>query len=165
MTPIDYAQQPLRKYATFSGRARRAEYWWYILGLVVAYIVAMIIDNLLGLSGMVGGVYGPAAMIVALGTLVPSLAVAVRRLHDTNRSGWWMLLVIVPYVIMGVSFGMAAGSDDPMGALASAGLVSILALIGGIVLLIFLVLEGTKGDNRFGPDPKADERSGAVAAE
>lgn len=163
MTPIDYAMTPLRKYADFSGRARRAEYWWYVLGITIVSIVAMILDSLLGMSGMVAGMYGPLTLLVLLGTLIPSLAVAVRRLHDTNRSGWWMLILVVPYLIMGIMIGMSAGAGDPMAGLATAGLISIVAMIGAIVILIFMVLDGTRGENRFGPDPKAGDA--VIAAE
>ena len=72
------------------------------------------------------GPYGPISLLLILGLIVPNIAVSVRRLHDTDRSGWWMLIVLVP-------------------------------LIGGITLLVFFVLEGTRGDNRFGSDPYAGE--------
>jgi uncharacterized membrane protein YhaH (DUF805 family) len=120
---MDYMLMPLRRYAEFSGRSRRQEYWMYTLGIVIAGIVLQVIEGIVGLSGMVGGVYGPLTAILGLGTLVPSIAVAVRRLHDTDRSGWWLLLVFVPF-------------------------------IGWLVLLYFYVIEGTKGPNQFGPDPK-----------
>lgn len=162
MSPIDYALAPLRKYADFNGRARRSEYWWYVLGLVVAYLVATVLDSLLGLNRMIAGLYGPFALLVALGTFVPSLAVAVRRLHDTNRSGWWMLVVVLPYLALGIVIGMAAGEGDAAAALGSAGLVALIAFAGAVLIFIFMLLDGTKGDNRFGPDPKAAER-GALA--
>ena len=129
MTPIDYALTPLRKYASFSGRARRAEYWWFYLFVIIAFVVASIIDNLLGLGGSVGP-YGMLSALLGLAMLVPSLAAGVRRLHDTDRTGWWLLIALIP-------------------------------LIGAIVLLVFYVSEGTRGDNRFGPDPKSVERGGA----
>lgn len=92
------------KYFTFSGRASRSEYWFFaLLGFIIGLIPGL---NLLGLV-----------------LFIPSLAVTVRRLHDTDRSGWWMLLALIP-------------------------------LIGGIVLLVFMCLEGTRGPNRFGADPK-----------
>ena len=88
MTPVDWAKRPLQKYVDFTGRAPRAEYWWYVLAIIVLSIVARIIDNILGMN--VVGTYGPLSLIVMLGLLVPNLAVSVRRLHDTNRSGWWI---------------------------------------------------------------------------
>ena len=124
MSPIDWAMRPLKKYADFSGRAPRAEYWWFYLLTVVAYIVAMILDSIVGAGG--AGGFGLLSMVVMLGLFLPSMAAGVRRLHDTDRSGGWLLIALVP-------------------------------LIGAIVLLVFWVLEGTGGDNRFGPDPYSAE--------
>jgi uncharacterized membrane protein YhaH (DUF805 family) len=162
MTPIDWAKRPLQKYAEFGGRAPRAEYWWYTLGIIVVAIVLSIVESLLGLSGMVGP-YGPLSALGLLALLVPGLAVTVRRLHDTNRSGWWMLVAVIPYAIVGFLMGRAAGSAD-MSGLAAAGLFGIIALIGGIVLLVFMVLPGTAGDNRHGPDPYAGGTESAATA-
>ena len=79
----------LSKYATFQGRASRSEYWFFILFGVIALVVASIVDGILG-TGL--ALYG----LVALGLFLPQLAAGVRRLHDVNRSGWWMLIVLVP---------------------------------------------------------------------
>src|SRR3954452_12122441 len=105
MTPIDWAKLPIQKYADFSGRAPRAEFWWYVLAVVILTIIARIIDNILGMT--LAGPYGPVYLIVALGLLVPNIAVTVRRLHDTSRSGWWILLPIAAICLMFV-FGGAA---------------------------------------------------------
>jgi len=118
------------------------------------------LDSILGLTGMVGGIYGPLALLVMLGTLVPSLAAGVRRLHDTNRSGWWMLL-LTPYA----AAAMLGGAALAGGATAGIGAAALLMLVGvvcAIVLLIFLALAGTPGENRFGADPYGD-RSAAAA--
>jgi uncharacterized membrane protein YhaH (DUF805 family) len=79
------------KYATFEGRAGRPEYWWYVLALIIAQFVAAAIDM---------GLFGRQVItwIVGVATIVPSLAVGCRRLHDTDRSGWWQLLLIAPLV-------------------------------------------------------------------
>ena len=161
MTPIDWATRPLKKYADFTGRAPRAEYWWFYLGMIVAYLVAMTIDSLVGIQ--LFGPYGLLTCLLALGLIAPGLAVTFRRLHDTNRSGWWILVVVVPYFIMGIMMGMAAASGDMTG-MASAGIVGLVALAGAVAMLVFMVLPGTKGDNRFGPDPYAGEAAAAVAA-
>jgi uncharacterized membrane protein YhaH (DUF805 family) len=121
-SPFYWMMQPLKKFADFSGRARRMEYWMYFVGYMGAVIVASILDGILGMSGMIGGVYGPLSMIVMLGSIIPSIACGVRRLHDRDMSGWWYLVVFTG--------------------------------IGAIVLLVFFLLEGTQGPNRFGPDPK-----------
>jgi uncharacterized membrane protein YhaH (DUF805 family) len=128
---MEWATLPLKKYADFSGRARRKEYWMFTLLMIVAYVVAMVVDGVVGIGGV--GPYGLVTLLVLLAFLLPSLAVTVRRLHDTNRSGWWFLIVFVP-------------------------------IVGGIVLLVFIVLEGTRGPNEYGPDPKEGEGGAQRAA-
>ena len=161
LSPIDWAKRPIQKYADFSGRASRAEYWWFTLALVVAYIVVSIVESIIGIDKTVGP-YGYLSVLLMLGTLVPSIAVGIRRLHDTNRSGWWLLVALVPYLVFAVAAGAALASGSMM-ALAGAGmLLGLLALAGGITLLVFMVLPGTKGDNRYGADPYAG--SGVAAA-
>lgn len=107
----------IQNYVGFSGRARRKEYWMFYLFYVIFYIVAAILDGVVGTFVF--------TLIYSLGLFLPSLAVLVRRLHDTNRSGWWVLLLLLP-------------------------------IIGAIVIFIFTLLEGTKGDNNFGSDPKLE---------
>ena len=124
MSPIDYMKLALSRYADFSGRSRRMEYWMFFLLNIGVSIVATILDGILGMSGMIAGAYGPLSVIAMLALLVPGIAVAVRRLHDQDKSGWWLLIAFIP-------------------------------ILGGLVLLVFMFLEGTKGDNQYGPDPKA----------
>lgn len=83
----------LKQYAVFNGRARRAEYWYFVLFNLIISIVLGIVDGMMGSSGVgvLGGLY-------TLAVLIPSLAVSVRRLHDTNRSGWWLLLLLIPLI-------------------------------------------------------------------
>ena len=114
---MNWYLEVLKKYVAFSGRARRTEYWMFSLFNFIALILLAGIDGVLGTTPLFYLVY-------ALGVLLPSLAVSIRRLHDTNRSGWWLLISLIP-------------------------------LVGPIVLLVFLCLEGEKQDNRFGVDPKA----------
>jgi uncharacterized membrane protein YhaH (DUF805 family) len=82
------------KYATLTGRASRAEYWYFFLFYLLANAVSAILDAAL----FRGSGFSPLNSITALVLLAPSLAVGVRRLHDTDRSGWWMLLLLVPLV-------------------------------------------------------------------
>lgn len=111
----------------------------FFLGLMIAYIVlgclAVVLGGGLGASAESGGILaGPFMIIIglfALAVFVPALAVQVRRFHDQDKSGWFVLLNFIPY-------------------------------IGGLIVLVFMFLEGTRGPNRFGPDPKAGE---TVAAE
>jgi uncharacterized membrane protein YhaH (DUF805 family) len=97
MTPIDWATRPLKKYADFSGRAPRAEYWWFYLLVLVVYFVGMILDSMIG-SNFGGSGYGMFTALVGLALLIPSIAAGVRRLHDTNRSGWWLLIAFIPLI-------------------------------------------------------------------
>ena len=80
-----------KKYAEFAGRARRQEFWMFVLFNLLVSIAVGIVDGILGTSGALGGLY-------SLAVLIPSLAVAVRRLHDTDRCGWWLLLPLIPLV-------------------------------------------------------------------
>ena len=83
-----------RNYATFSGRATRAESWWWVLFTVLAGLALAAVDTVTGTMGMFGD-SGLLGFFFELGTLVPSLALGARRLHDINRSGWWLLLLFV----------------------------------------------------------------------
>lgn len=87
----------LKNYAVFQGRAQRAEYWFFVLFNSIAGIIMMTLDNVAGLAPAEGGI-GPLYGLYSLAMLIPSLAVAARRLHDTGRSGWMMLLALIPCV-------------------------------------------------------------------
>ncbi|GHI07771.1 hypothetical protein AQI88_34235 [Streptomyces cellostaticus] len=97
----------LKKYAVFSGRARRQEYWMFFLFNVIISIVLAIIDGAMG-SSILGIIY-------SLATLLPGLGVAVRRLHDTDRSGWWILIALIPLVgaIILIVFLATEGKAEP----------------------------------------------------
>jgi uncharacterized membrane protein YhaH (DUF805 family) len=165
LTPVDWAKRPiLEKYADFSGRAPRAEYWWYALALIVAFIVVGIVESILGIHHMIFYVYGPLTVLLWLATIVPSLAVGVRRLHDTNRSGWWILVPIVPYALAIAIAGPAIVAGGMGAGLGIAALLMLIGMLAAILLLVFMVLPTTPGDNRYGPNPYGD-RGGAVPAE
>ena len=166
MTPVDWAKRPiLEKYADFTGRAPRAECWWYVLGLIIAFVVLSIIEGILGIKGMVFGVYGPLTCLLWLATIVPGIAVGVRRLHDTNRSGWWILLPIVPYALAMILGGPAIMAGGLGAGLGIAALFLFVGFICAIVLLVFMVLPGSPGENLYGPNPYGDGPEAAVAAE
>jgi uncharacterized membrane protein YhaH (DUF805 family) len=94
---MKYYKKALQNYANFSGRARRSEYWYFLLFNIIFAIAAMILDNLLGIA-MTGIGYGPLYGIYALAMLIPGLSVAVRRLHDIGKSGWFLLIVLIPII-------------------------------------------------------------------
>lgn len=125
----------LRQYADFGGRARRTEFWMFVLVNLIISIVLGIIDTAIGTahvysaSGMATYSPGILGSIYGLAVLIPSIAVTVRRLHDTDRSGWWFLIQLIP-------------------------------IVGSIILLVFVCLDGTRGPNRFGPDPKLQATAG-----
>ena len=85
------------KYASFEGRASRSEYWFFVLFTIVACIAAMVTDSLIG-SSIDGEAYGFIYLLTALALFVPSISVGVRRLHDTDRSGWWYWLFLLPLI-------------------------------------------------------------------
>lgn len=134
---------PLKRYADFTGRSRRREYWMFLLFTVIVYVIlaALMVADGVDLPTLTNGSLpdGPGAVfwlglgllgIFALGILVPSIAVNVRRLHDRDMSGWWYLGFIV---------------------LSNIPLLGIVIAVGYLVLMF---LPGTPGPNRFGPDPK-----------
>jgi len=119
---MNWYLEVLKKYAVFGGRARRKEYWFFALFNMIFALVLAFIDGMVGTFDPETG-YGVLSGIYCLAVLIPGIAVTFRRLHDTDRSGWWWLIVFIP-------------------------------LLGVIVLLVFMVIDGTSGQNQFGPDPK-----------
>jgi uncharacterized membrane protein YhaH (DUF805 family) len=111
MSFMTAAQTALSKYATFTGRARRSEYWWFVLFYVIVAVLATAIDAVAGLPQTAGS--GPVALVAALALLLPNLAVTARRLHDTGRSGWWMLLSLIPLGGLVVLFFALQDSKGP----------------------------------------------------
>ena len=96
----------LRKYAEFNGRARRSEFWYFALANFLIGIALNILDMIIGSYGAITGLY-------SLAVLIPSLAVGARRLHDTNKSGWWLLLLFIPIVGAIVLIVFFAQEGDP----------------------------------------------------
>lgn len=139
--------QPLRKYADFNGRARRSEYWLFVLFMVLVLMGLGVVSAILsavasavapeagadpasGASPVFGGVMILIAIVFLLfivAMIIPGLAVRVRRLHDIGASGWLILIALVPG-------------------------------IGGLVLLVLSLLDGTAGPNTYGEDPKGRGR-------
>lgn len=88
---MEWYLKALKNYVGFQGRARRKEYWMFILFSIIVSIVLSILESIANISSVLSGLY-------SLAVLLPSLAVGVRRLHDTGRSGWWLLISLIPLV-------------------------------------------------------------------
>ena len=86
----------LKRWSDFNGRSRRSEYWMFVLFNLIIEVVLSVIDNILGTSTGTG--VGILAGIFSLVVLIPGIAVTIRRLHDTSRSGWWILIALVPII-------------------------------------------------------------------
>ena len=109
MSFADAVKTCLTKYADFNGRASRPEYWWFLLAVVASYLVAFMI-------GLASGAEDAATLLVIvilLGSVLPFLAAAIRRLHDTGKSGWWYLIGMIPYVGGMVLLVMLGQEGDP----------------------------------------------------
>lgn len=153
VSPIEWAVRPLKKYADFNGRAPRAEYWWFYLATIVVQIPLSIIDEAVG-------EWSPLSSLFSLAILLPTIAVSVRRLHDIDRTGWWLAAFFLPFVVVGIWAAVAivpylpGTPPEPSGSFLVAMIAGIIAFcVLGIVMLVFLVTQGTQGPNRFGEDP------------
>jgi uncharacterized membrane protein YhaH (DUF805 family) len=94
---VSYYLEALKKYAVFSGRARRAEFWYFVLFNLIVAIVLALIDTLLGTTTGVSS-FGILSGLYSLAVLIPTLALWVRRLHDIDRTGWWVLINLIPLI-------------------------------------------------------------------
>ncbi|WP_447726210.1 DUF805 domain-containing protein [Sphingomonas koreensis] len=159
---------PYKRFFDFKGRSRRKEFWMYVLFVILVTIVLTILDNVLGLggtasggadlSGTAVGVGGAASggwltNIFSLLTLIPGIAVSVRRLHDLDRTGWWILLPAVFY-IPGAALMFAGAMGGSTGMTGASMLLMGIGFITAILLLVWYCMPGTVGPNRFGEDPK-----------
>ena len=113
---MEWYLKVLRQYADFTGRARRKEYWMFTLVSFVIAVVLGILDGMLGLDSNLGGFnFGLLGDLYSLAVLLPTLAVGARRLHDTGRSGWWLLIGIIPLIgwIILIVFFATDGQRQP----------------------------------------------------
>lgn len=171
MSLTDAVRTCLRKYATFSGRASRSEYWFFVLFLVLASFALGIVDAAIfgmhtveTMSGhMTYRSSGPLAGLFSLLTIVPAMAAGWRRMHDTGRSGLHLIYPLLVMIGIVTFMGLVAGMDPLMtgnlGGLVAGG-SSVLLLIAFAVLLIspllvlwWLTRPGQPGANRYGPNP------------
>ncbi|MBP2158668.1 MULTISPECIES: DUF805 domain-containing protein [Asticcacaulis] len=183
--------QPLRKYFDFSGRASRAEYWQFVL---FQFVVGFILSFAAAVSGGNAGL-NILSGLFSLAMMIPTITAGVRRLHDINRTGWWIILpsavlmVTLTVFIFGEGTAIAQNfasmsweanpSDGVRAAVGALGsLMTWVVLptwLASLVTFVFHITEGTSGPNRFGPDPRGgrtvdisvfdDERVDAAIAE
>lgn len=139
LSPIGYIQKCLRLYVDGKGRARRAEYWWWILFTLIVGIVAGVVDLSFGLNAYGMPNSQVVSLIVGLAVLAPSVSVMSRRLHDAGQNGW---IAAAPTAVSALG-----------GALGSLG--AILSILAFVALIAIGFLPGTAGPNQYGPDPKA----------
>lgn len=133
-----------QKYIVFSGRAPRSEYWWFMLFSLIGGFITGFFDGML--FGYQPGqkMSGPINGLFSLALLLPSISLSVRRLHDLNKSGWWLLLPLVCLPIFLI-----------------VPVLAMLVILGiGVLFLVWYCTRGTAGDNRFGPDPLAPQMIG-----
>ena len=148
------------RYAQFSGRAGRREFWLFMLVHFILILITSILDRLL-LGDYTGDTGGPINGIYSLATIVPALALGARRLHDIGRTGWLQALVAF-WPLAGV-FGFWVGALESGGssdeALVVPGILAlisvIVAVIGSIILIIFAIKKGDDEDNAYGPPGEA----------
>ncbi len=144
MNALQWMILPYRRYFQFGGRSRRTEYWLFVLFQVFVSSVISILFGVqttseqsqqygayVGFSSQLSGTGGMVQNLFGLVSFIPGLTVAVRRLHDQDRSGWLLLLVFIP-------------------------------LLGWFALFVLMCLDGTRGPNRHGPDPKRPEADADV---
>lgn len=179
MPKVPLIIMPLARYVDFQGRSRRAEYWlWVLLQIIVFWGLEGVMFGTvpwaslkghpeLMMNHMMG--FMPWLNILQLAIFIPNLAVGVRRLHDTNRTGWWLVLPVVAAILglllwLVINAGNFAHFDRLTNAKDSGAMLGFIGslflcvylpiIIACLVLFVFNVLDGTPGNNRFGPDPK-----------
>lgn len=158
MNFVEAIKSGFRNYATFKGRASRSEFWWWTLFAVLVQTITSTVSDTFN-------------SIASLAILLPGIAVNVRRLHDTNRRGWWLLWPVIALAVAVVSFLLfavaaaldLANSSDwdlegsmngaPVAFIVVAGLALVAALVLGIVNFVFTLLKSDPQMNRFGPPP------------
>lgn len=151
----------LKKYAVFNGRARRKEYWYFILFNLIVSIVLYLVD--LGIGNLTGFYLDPKSQtgllqtLYSLAVLIPSIAVLVRRLHDTERSGWWVLWPIILSIIAAITLIVGTTHDMENALLMILGLLLLLVVCGiYIAIFVFTLLPSDPLPNKYGPNPTKD---------
>lgn len=155
----------IQKYCCFTGRARRSEFWnWVLAYLMVSVVLSFLATFLtLGFYGSIDAPMNPlkspsniTSTILGLALFLPNLGVTFRRLHDTGRSGWWAVAPFLLYVPLAwVVIVMGSGENNMLlGILAVLGLVALVAIAYSIIMIVWLVQDSEPKPNKYGPSPK-----------
>ena len=149
----------LKKYAVFSGRASRKEYWMFFLwNIIISFFIGVLIGIVTTATGVSKDTGDFVQAIYSLAIMMPSIAVAFRRLHDTGRSGWWLggeLMFIAVSVLITIGL-VLMGANIALLILIPFVFIPVVAIYS-IVLTVFLIQKGMVGKNKYGPDPKSSE--------
>lgn len=142
-----YKKVVFENYANFNGRARRSEYWYFVLMNMIISTITVMIDKVLDLKFGVNLLYGIAVFI-------PTLSVSVRRLHDIGKSGWLLLISYVAIIIcaIGLVLGMLTLGSSSFNFWFTIPIIVMMAIC--IWMLVLFVTEGNDGKNKYGSDPK-----------
>ena len=172
-----------RKYAVFKGRAMRSEYWWFELFYILISIGLHFLTGLAMIPLILKGQFTAEAIyqtslplsivsiVVSLAFLLPSLAVMTRRLHDVNKSGWWLFIYFLVALIwtglgaliLTISVNGSTLIDEvPFILVFGFSIMTIIVFAIAIVFLVWCLKRGTIGPNKYGPDPLADTYAGVV---
>ena len=169
MDPVTAVKTCFRKFFDFKGRARRSEYWWFVLFVIV-------VSSIFNYGGLLFPVLTFVGILCSLVLTIPQFAAMTRRLHDTGRSGWWVLIIVILYVVVLGSLCVVlapimsqmlqetdtyAQVDMMTSAIQASPMAATLMMFGslatsllGIIVLIFTLLDSKWGENKYGPSPK-----------
>lgn len=166
--PMKWFVKCIRNYGTFRGRACRKEYWYFILFTILFMIAARVLDLILFSDKPIGFIFSPFSSLFALFVFLPQVAVMTRRLHDTGRSGKWVLWYYIAGIIWAICLivtEISAMDSLASGSLPVMSVATIVVFFGGgsvflvwaITFLVWFCTKGTTGDNKYGPDPLSIE--------
>ena len=167
MTFIEAVRECFRKYGDFSGRAPRPEYWWWLVGYVIAGSILATIDAFIVSLVDQEDAFSPLYLVFVLAVLLPSLAVTSRRLHDIGKSGWWLLVWIgitsigwIPFALGAAALALGlldewSGTNVELIPLILGGFLTLVVQVSVFIwMVLWLARQGDAGPNSYGPSPR-----------
>ena len=167
MTFIEGVRECFRKYGDFSGRAPRPEYWWWLVGFIIAGSILATIDTFIVSLLDQEDAFSPLYLVFVLAVLLPSLAVTSRRLHDIGKSGWWLLAWIgvtsigwIPFALGVTAFVLGlldewSGTSVEWIPVILGGFLTLVVQVSVLVwMVLWLARQGDAGPNSYGPSPR-----------